>query len=177
MTKKSMAIPTRILWSVEQLKVRTTDRLLEIGCGRGVAASSICARLTTGHLTAVDRSAAAIEAARERNSDYEAAGKVTFIKTALADLDRSTGSFDKAFAINVNLFWIDPRRELPIVRDVLTPGGRLFLFYEPPSAAQRSKAIDLCHSNLERHGFSVDAVLEDDVGVSPMLGIVARPIG
>jgi cyclopropane fatty-acyl-phospholipid synthase-like methyltransferase len=172
-----MAIPTRILWSVERLAFKPTDRLLEIGCGRGLAASLICARLTAGHLTAVDRSAIAIEAVRQRNAEHETAGKVTFIKTALADLDCSYGPFDKAFAINVNLFWVDPHRELPVVHDVLARGGRLLLFYEPPSPAQRSKIEELTLTHLERHGFSVDTVLKDDTGGSPLLGIVARPTG
>ena len=177
MTKESGAIPTRIVWSVERLGVEPADRLLEIGCGRGVAASLICAKLKTGHLTAVDRSMAAIETARERNAEHGMAGKVSFVETALAELDRNAGPFDKAFAINVNLFWIDPRRELPVVCDVLGPGGQLLLFYEPPSIAQRKKARELCYANLEQHGFSVDAVFEDDIGASPLLGIVARPIG
>jgi ubiquinone/menaquinone biosynthesis C-methylase UbiE len=59
---------------VEQLDIRPDDRVLEIGCGRGVAATFVCERLVAGHLTAVDRSAKMIEAAMRRNAEYVEAG-------------------------------------------------------------------------------------------------------
>jgi hypothetical protein len=40
---------------VEQLNIRPDDRVLEIGCGHGVAATLVCERLEEGHLTAIDQ--------------------------------------------------------------------------------------------------------------------------
>jgi len=53
----------RLRLVVEQLDLRPDHRILEIGCGHGVAATLVCERLETGHLTAIDRSPRMIEAA------------------------------------------------------------------------------------------------------------------
>jgi hypothetical protein len=51
----------------------------------------------------------------------------------LSSFDVGEERFDKAFAVNVNLFWLGPaRRELDRLRRALTPAGTLLLVYEPP---------------------------------------------
>ena len=72
---------------VEQLDLRPDDRVLEIGCGHGVAATLVCELLESGHLTAVDRSAKMIEAARRRNAAYVEAGRAEFLVAALEELE------------------------------------------------------------------------------------------
>src|SRR5688500_18319162 len=44
----------RFVWAVDTLEVRPADRLLEVGCGHGIAVSLVCERLTTGTITAID---------------------------------------------------------------------------------------------------------------------------
>ena len=47
----------RQTWIVTQLPLRPTDRVLELGCGHGVAATAICDRLQGGTYHGIDRSA------------------------------------------------------------------------------------------------------------------------
>jgi protein-L-isoaspartate O-methyltransferase len=52
-------VPERITWAVEQLDLAPTHRVLEFGCGPGVAAALVAERVTEGSLLAIDRSATA----------------------------------------------------------------------------------------------------------------------
>jgi ubiquinone/menaquinone biosynthesis C-methylase UbiE len=118
---------------VDQLDVRPDDRVLEIGCGHGVAATFVCERLKGGHLTAVDRSPKMIEAASRRNAEYVEAGKAEFLVATLEDLDLGDRRFDKIFAVRVGLFHRDPDRARGLVQPWLASGGTVHPFFDPPS--------------------------------------------
>ena len=119
---------------VEQLDIRPDDRVLEIGCGHGVAATLVCERLEGGHLTAIDRSAKMIRAATRRNAVHVEAGRVEFLVADLEDLDLGDRRFDKVFAVRVGLFYREPERARGIAERWLAPGGAVFAFFDQPSA-------------------------------------------
>ena len=118
---------------VEKLDVRPDDRILEIGCGHGVAATLVCERLEGGHLTAIDRSAKMIEAATRRNASHIKAGKAEFIACDLEGFDPEDRRFDKVFAVRVGLFHREPERARSIAERWLAPGGELFVFFDEPT--------------------------------------------
>ena len=117
---------------VEQLAIGPDERVLEIGCGHGVAAALVCERLEGGHLTAVDRSAKMIEAATRRNAAYVEAGTAEFLLADLECLDLGDRRFDTIFAVRVGLFHRDPDRARRLAERWLAPGGALFAFFDPP---------------------------------------------
>jgi ubiquinone/menaquinone biosynthesis C-methylase UbiE len=126
-------VSERLRSVVEQLDVCPDDRVLEIGCGHGVAATLVCERLEGGHLTAVDRSTKMIQAAMRRNAAYIEAGRAEFLVATLEDLDLGDRRFDKIFAVRVGLFHRDPERARSIAERWLAPGGAIFDFFDPPS--------------------------------------------
>jgi ubiquinone/menaquinone biosynthesis C-methylase UbiE len=130
-------VTDRLRAIVEQLEIRPDDRVLEIGCGHGVAATLVCERLDRGRLTAVDRSPKMIEAAARRNAAHVAAGKAEFLVASLEDLGLGDRRFDKVFAVRVGLFHREPHRARRLAERWLATGGQLFAFFDPPSR-QRS---------------------------------------
>jgi ubiquinone/menaquinone biosynthesis C-methylase UbiE len=117
---------------VEQLDLRPDARVLEIGCGHGVAATFVCERLDGGSLTAVDRSPKMIEAAARRNAAYVEAGVAEFLVSTLEDLDLGDRRFDAIFAVRVGLFHREPDRARRLAERWLAPGGRLTAVFDLP---------------------------------------------
>jgi SAM-dependent methyltransferase len=164
----------RMVWAVARLGFGPGDRLLEIGCGRGIAADLVCDSLGPGSLLGIDRSAVAIAAAERRNAAHVAAGRCAFRKAALADADLSGAPFDAAFAVNVNLFWLKPARELGVLRACLARGAPLHLFYQPPDGRQTGPMIGLLEQNLARGGLAVEDVHSEPRGITALLHIRAQ---
>jgi ubiquinone/menaquinone biosynthesis C-methylase UbiE len=117
---------------VDGLHIQPDDRVLEIGCGHGVAATMVCERLERGRLTAIDRSPKMIEAAARRNAAYVAAGTAEFLVASLEDLDLGERRFDKIFAIREGLFHREPERAHSLVERWLAPAGVVRAFYDSP---------------------------------------------
>src|SRR3989337_3855650 len=106
----------RFVWAVGTVEVRPADRLLEVGCGHGVAVSLVCGRLTTGTITAIDRSPKMIEMATRRNREHVEAGRAVLEAVALEDADLGDRRFDKVFAFHVASFWQQPEEGPRAVR-------------------------------------------------------------
>jgi cyclopropane fatty-acyl-phospholipid synthase-like methyltransferase len=148
-------VPERIRWAVDTLAVEPGDRLLEIGGGPGVAASLVCERLENGRLLLIDRSATAIERTRRRNEEHIASGRLALETVDMADFEPGRARFDKVFAVNVNAFWTTPAtEELARIRRSLERDGRLFFFYETPSAARARQAVTRVVDALQVNGFA-----------------------
>jgi ubiquinone/menaquinone biosynthesis C-methylase UbiE len=126
-------VSERLRRVVEGLGVRPGDRVLEIGCGHGVAATFVCERLDGGRLTVIDRSPKMIAAAASRNAEHVAAGRAEFLVMRLEELDLGDRRFDIAFAVRVGLFHREPERARALVEPYLAPGGRIVSVFDPPS--------------------------------------------
>ena len=165
-------VPERIAWAVKTLAVDPGDRLLEIGGGPGVAAALVCERLDHGRLLLIDRSATAIDRTRVRNLGQVASGQLVLETVDLADFDPGEERFDKVFAVNVNLFWTTPAtEELARIRRALDHDGRLFLFYETPSAARAGQAVGRVVDALRANGFTGPQLVS---GSTTLVGCVAQ---
>ena len=164
----------RLRWAVALLDPGPDDRLLEIGCGAGVAVSLVCERLSSGTIVGLDRSKPMIAQAAHRNRAHVDAARAAFQARALADADLGGERFDKAFAVNVRLFRADAGREADVLRGALAPHGALYLIQQHPSTARTQAVTDELTTALERHEFTVRDVLTRGEGASAMTCVVAR---
>jgi SAM-dependent methyltransferase len=167
-------IHQRFHWAVEQLAIQPGDRVLEIGCGHGFAAALICERLTSGHLTGIDRSEKMIAVASKRNRACLEAGKVDFQVASLEDADFGGARFDSIFAFNVNVFWTEPGKGLDRIQSWLAPGGIFSLFYMPPSAEWVQYYGESLDATLQANGFAPAAIRTTEMDKSAVVAVMAK---
>ncbi len=165
----------RLVWAVRTLAVEPGDRLLEIGCGRGVAVSLVCEKLGGGTIAAIDRSPKMIEAATRRNAEHVAAGMASF-QTASLDRAALDGAlFDRIFAINVGLFWRRrPVHEMEVLYKHLAPEGSLYLFHEPPPGSAAHPTSGPILATLQESGFTAAEILARDLGHTRVGCVISR---
>jgi ubiquinone/menaquinone biosynthesis C-methylase UbiE len=123
----------RISRFVQSMHVQAHDRVLEIGCGNGVAATLICRMLDGGDYVAVDRSQKMVDAASKRNAAFIESGVARFVCAPLESLDLGSERFDKILAMRVRIFHADPQRARELAQRWLSPGGKLFVEYDEPA--------------------------------------------
>jgi cyclopropane fatty-acyl-phospholipid synthase-like methyltransferase len=123
-------VSDRLRRIVDSLELRPGERVLEIGCGHGVAATYVCER--GAKLTAIDRSPTMIAAAAKRNARFTDA---EFIVASLEDVDLGDRRFDTIFAVRVGLFHREPERARSLAERWLATGGRLCTVFDPPGIA------------------------------------------
>ena len=115
---------------MEALPLKPGLRVLEIGCGPGAAAREVAARIGSGYVLGIDRSARAIAQATTLCADTP---NLAFRVAAVEEFERGEGEelFDLAFAVRVGA--LDGRhpelehRARQRIRDAMTPRGQLYI--------------------------------------------------
>lgn len=127
------SISPRLLKVVESLPLKRGLRVLEIGCGPGVAARAVAERIGTGYVLGIDRSAKAVAQAVSGSRPQITAGVLSFRHVSIEDFVLEPGErpYDLAFAVRVGV--LDGRHPekqqvaLARIRAALRKGGRLFI--------------------------------------------------
>ncbi len=127
---------------VEIADLAPHDRVLDIGCGPGVAVRGAGAVVTDGRAVGVDRPPSMIDIARKRAAGLT---NVDFAVGQAEDLAFPDDAFTVAWTAHAFHHWADTDAGLIETRRVLAPGGRL-LIVESKTTGE--------------HGFSLDRAMD-----------------
>jgi SAM-dependent methyltransferase len=144
-------------WAVELLNVQPSDRIIELGCGPGVAVGALASRACRGLVVGVDHSEVMIRQASRRNADAIRQGRVRLIQAPVERLQVTDGPFDAALAVNTVGMWSQPTSQLREIGQLLQPAGRIAVVSQPrcpgATAATTAAAGDRLVAQLSAAGF------------------------
>src|SRR5690606_4693399 len=126
----------------------------------------------TGRLLAIDRSESGVDRTKRRCAEYLEAGRLVVRHIDLATLRVPVKRLDKVFAFNVNLFWVrECQDELALLRERLSPGGKVFLFYDATRPESIAEMAEKASDALVRAGFRVSVVNSKN---PPVIGLIGQ---
>jgi ubiquinone/menaquinone biosynthesis C-methylase UbiE len=137
----------RSRWTVELLRISPADRVLEIGCGPGVALKASLERLEDGVAVGVDHSDVMIAQARRRNAKAVRRKRLKLIVGTIDELPASEPPFDRIFSINVIQFVADKESFIKACAKRLAPNGVLATTFQPRGTKPtREAALAMAHT-------------------------------
>lgn len=169
---------SRIRWTVGLLQIDGCKRILEVGCGPGIALKTCAKKSPSCLLTGLDHSDVMIRQAGRRLKSETDRGKVQLIKGELSDLNPDECSFDRIFSINVVQFLPDTERFFIEQRERLADGGLVLTTYQPrhknPTSADARQMGHRIEQAMTNAGFSVLSSRELDLKPTISICITGR---
>ena len=126
-------------WTIEQLNLIPSDRVLEVGFGPGFSIKQVAENVPDGWVAGIDYSKIMLEQAKKRNDVAIASGQVELKHGDVSSLPYDKDTFDKVFAVQVLYFWEDPLRILSELKRVLRPRGKIALSILDKKSLERAR--------------------------------------
>jgi ubiquinone/menaquinone biosynthesis C-methylase UbiE len=134
--------------TVELMELTAQSRVLEIGCGPGLALVDCAKVVTDGRIVGLDHSDVMIRQAGGRLAAAGLRERVELVNGGIDVMQACKHEFDRAFSLNVIQFLPDKAAYFRAIRHLLAPGGMSFTTYQPrlekdprSAAATQSDAI------------------------------------
>ncbi|MBX7159667.1 MAG: class I SAM-dependent methyltransferase [Acidimicrobiia bacterium] len=162
---------------LERLGGRTPgERVLEVGCGRGVGTEIILERFGAAHVTAFDLDPAMVARAGERLARY--GDRVSLSVGDAEKIEAPDGAFDAVFDFGIIHHVPDWRAAVAEIRRVLRPQGRFFFEDVTRHALDRwSYRTFLEHPSEDRFGAFGFVTALEAAGLHAGDNVVTRVFG
>jgi ubiquinone/menaquinone biosynthesis C-methylase UbiE len=165
-------------WTVELIAPKEDARVLEIGCGPGLALAEMRERVPHGLIVGLDHSALMLKQAARRNRRAIEKG---LLRLQLGNLDALSllgGDFDVVYSVNVAMFWKDRRAALQAIRTVMRREGLFATTHQPRHAGSKSADAfafaDRLSNELHETGFTQIRTERLDLKPLPAVCVLAQ---
>ena len=169
----------RSRWTVDLLDIGPDDRVLELGCGPGVALQHVARRLQSGTVVGLDHSLVMARQATRRNREGIGAGKILVRVGPIDGVAAVGGAFTKIFSVNVVQFLPDKPAFFRLLHTKLAPGGIVATTYQPrnknPTRSDAIAMADQISAAMQSAGFAEIRVEERDFQPPAVCVIGVRP--
>lgn len=154
--------PHRLRWLSALLRLRRTDRVLEIGCGNGMLLELLAERAPHTTLVGIDRSGLQVRKATQRLAALPNPPRVHHLALEDATAQFVDETFTRIVSMNVSLAWTSPAIAGAALNALLAPRGVIILGFEPPTRNGRAALLDKVVRAATVAGFAHGVVHEDD---------------
>jgi len=144
-------------WMVDCLEVGQGDRVLDVGCGPGLAVA-LAAERSVGPIVGVDTSETMVRLALRRNRAAVRQGRVEIHRADAARLPFPDARFTAAGSLNSLQFWASPAQGLGELYRVVEPGGRVAVVLmarsDDPTGPETPPWVERTVEDLRTAGFA-----------------------
>ncbi|HMS85724.1 MAG TPA: class I SAM-dependent methyltransferase [Nitrospira sp.] len=121
----------RNAWAVSLLELQSTDHVLEIGFGPGIAIALMSKVVTSGQVVGIDHSEVMLQQAGKRNASVIEQGRVQLRLASASELPVGHDRYDKCLMVNTFHYWDNPNDVLRNVQGLMKPGGKIVVAFQP----------------------------------------------
>ncbi len=168
-------------FAIQQLHLKSTDRILEIGFGGGATLPVLIAG--AAFVAGIDRSIDAVESAKARFPGDTR--RIDFRQGNVEAIPFEDASFDKVFTVNTIYFWSSLDEGFAEIHRVLAPDGTVVIGFLPKQSMDRmnfpddiftSRAPEDVLAALGRNGFASARIERPDATTRWNVIVATRPV-